>query len=167
MHDLQTRDQFFFICENWLALDHGDGMIDRMLPVTGDKQKTDVKFLIEKQTKEKMSDSHLWFSVVARPPLSTFTRADRVTCCFVLMYISMLMNILYYGQDNSSSGSALQLGPMMISQSQILVGVVVTLISLPPSLLLIQIFRRSRRRKTRGYQLKSTMKSSNEKAHDE
>ena len=120
VHDLQTREQFFFICENWLALNKGDGVIDRIIPTAGEKQLKDIKYLIERQTKEKLSDKHMWFSVVARPPLSSFSRADRLTCCLILMYISMLMNILYYGQSQSSSDSYfVVLGPVKISQTQV------------------------------------------------
>ena len=120
VHDLQTREQFFFICENWLGLDREDGLIDRLLPVACQKQQTDMKYLIEKQTKEKMSDGHLWFSILARPALSLFTRSDRLTCCFVLLFITMMINILYYGNKTSSSpGDALVIGPLSLSSTQV------------------------------------------------
>ena len=119
MHDLQTREKFYFLCQNWLAVEHSDGLIDRILPVAGDKQKTDLSYLMKKQAKQNMSDGHLWFSVFTRPVHSSFTRLDRVTCCFVLLYITMLMNIMYYGLADSASSGGIELGPFRLTPEQV------------------------------------------------
>ena len=113
VHDLQTRDKAYFICDQWLALDRGDFLIERLLPISLQEQKTQFKYLLAKQAKQKMSDGHLWFSVFARPVQSSFSRLDRLTCCFVLLAITMLMNILYYGMDNKASGDGLKIGPFI------------------------------------------------------
>ncbi len=119
VHDLQTRAKYYFICEKWLALDRDEGVVDRILPVAGDKQKTNFRYLLEKQTTEKLRDGHLWFSIFARPTLSTFTRFDRLTCCFVLLYVTMLVNIMYYGVAAADKANTLDIGPMRISQTQV------------------------------------------------
>jgi polycystin 1L2 len=119
VHDLQTRARSYFICNRWLALDKDDGNIDRILPVAGDKQKTETKYLMEKQTKAKLTDNHLWLSVFTKPANNSFTRKDRLTCCFTLLYATMLMNIMYYGQDSSPSSIGLTLGPFKISSTQV------------------------------------------------
>ena len=111
VHDLQTRERFYFICDNWLAIDKDDCLIERLLPVCLEEQKTEFKYLLSKQTKQKLSDDHLWFSIFLRPVQSSFTRLDRLTCCFVLLAISMLMNILYFGMDTSSNPDGLKIGP--------------------------------------------------------
>jgi hypothetical protein len=120
VHDLQTGSKEYFICENWLSLIHGDGQIMRNLGVCGEKQKKDFKYLLKKQSQNNLSDSHLWFSILARPIHSNFTRLDRLTCCFVLLCISMLVNILYYSIVSSDSTSnGLQIGPFFLSQEQV------------------------------------------------
>jgi hypothetical protein len=114
VHDLQNRDKSYFICDSWLAVDKEEGLIERSLPISLQAQKTQFKYLLAKQTKQKLSDGHLWFSILARPVQSSFNRLDRLTCCFVLLAISMLMNILYYGmagQANKADG--LQIGPFI------------------------------------------------------
>ena len=112
VHDLQTRDKSYFICEDWLGVERGASSIERVLPVCLQEQKTQFKYLLTKQTKQKLSDGHLWFSVLARPVQSSFSRLDRLTCCFVLLAVSMLMNILYYGMENQASkANGLQIGP--------------------------------------------------------
>jgi len=89
--------KIIFICERWLAADKDDGQLMRLLGVCGDKQKKEFKYLLSKQTKQNLSDNHLWFSLIGRPVQSSFTRLDRLTCCCVLLCISMMVNILYYG----------------------------------------------------------------------
>lgn len=119
VHDLQTRKRYYFICSKWLALDRDDCQIDRVLAAAGSTQKLDIKYLIEKQTKDKLSDGHLWFSVFARPTLSSFTRTDRLTCCFVLLYMTMLINIMYYELDKTTNSGQVAIGPFILSQSQV------------------------------------------------
>ena len=140
-------------------MEKDDGKISRLIYVADDKMKKQMKYLFAKETKKELSDGHLWLSVFIRPVQSTFTRLDRVTCCFVLLYITMLMNILYYGQADTSSSDAvnnqLQIGPLTLTPQQISIGVISNLIIFGPSLLLVQLFRRSRRRESRTSKIKS------------
>ena len=90
------------------------------MSVATSEQTKDIKYMIEKQTKEKMSDGHLWFSVLARPTTSSFARSDRLTCAYVLLCITMLMNIMYYEKDTSTPNqNELIIGPLSFSQSQV------------------------------------------------
>ena len=121
VHDLQTREERIFICDKWLAIGKDDSLTDRILPVSGEKQKTDFKYLLKKQSSQRISDSHLWFSVLAKPVYSSFLRLDRLTCCFVLLLITMVMNIAYYSIDKSSSSDgALNIGPLSITLTQVI-----------------------------------------------
>ena len=148
-----------FLCEKWLAIDKDDCAIERILPISMSKEKTQFKYLLSSQTKNKLSDDHLWFSVFARPVQSSFSRLDRLTCCFVLLAISMLMNILYYGMDNSPTNDGLKLGPFInLTLEQVSIGVITNLCVFPPSLLLVQLFRRIKRRRTRISKLKRVLK---------
>jgi polycystin 1L2 len=106
VYDLQTREKFYFLCQKWLAIEKDDGKIERELFVACDKQKTELGFLMQKNVNHHMRDSHLWYSVFARPVQSSFTRLDRVTCCFVLLYTTMLMSIIYYDASDSNVSSS-------------------------------------------------------------
>ncbi len=108
--DIQTKEIFYFICEKWLAVEKDDGKITRILPIATEVQKTQLKYMVKKQAQEKLFDTHLWLSIFSRPVKSSFTRLDRTVCCFVLLYISMLANILYYGIDKSANSGGLTLG---------------------------------------------------------
>ncbi len=118
--------------------------------MAGEYQKREFSYLLSKQAYHSISEGHLWFSIFARPPSNRFTRIQRFTCCFVLLFISMLLNILYYDQQEEEEGKttdmSLSLGPLYLTSTQIGIGVIVELITFIPSLLLIQFFRRIRPR---------------------
>ena len=147
IRDFATSEKYYFICEKWFAVDRADGLIERALPCANEHEKSELKYLLKKQTKENLSDNHLWFSVFARPIRSSFSRLDRLTCCFVLLCLTMLMNILYYGTDKSPNPNAIIIGPIGLTPEQIGIGIMTNLIIFPPSFLLLQLFRRTRSRK--------------------
>ena len=154
---MQTREKFYFICEQWLSIDKGDCKLERMLPLSYQHDKTAFKYLLLRQTKEKLSDDHLWYSIFARRVQSSFTRMDRLTCGFVLLSMSMVMNIMYYGMDTTSNVDGLRIGPINLTIQQVSVGVITNLIIFPPTLLLVQLFRRIKPRRSHVKQLKSIL----------
>ena len=119
VHDLQTNEKFYFLCEKWLAVEKSDGKLERELFISCDPQKTELKHNLKKHFKFSMNDSHLWFSIFNRPVNSLFTRLDRVTCCFVFVYVSMLLNILYYEKSFLNSGVSFNLGYFSITSEQV------------------------------------------------
>lgn len=60
------------------------------------------------------SDGHLWYSVISRPPSSTFTRVQRVSCCFSLLLCTMLTSIMFYGIPSDPSEQTMDLGTAFI-----------------------------------------------------
>ncbi|CAF4665152.1 unnamed protein product [Rotaria sp. Silwood1] len=120
--NLQTMEKTYFICQNWLAIDKDDGMIERYLPTAGELQTHDIAYIFAKKAYYNMSDEHLWFSIFSRPPASHFTRVQRCTCCFLLLFTAMLLGILYYDQaqqaKNTISGG-FHLGPLYITREQV------------------------------------------------
>jgi polycystin 1L2 len=160
-HDLQTREKSYFLCEKWLAIDKDDGRIERVLPISRKPEMTSVKYLFSRRAKDNLNDDHLWFSIFSCPVQSPFTRLDRLTCCFVLLSISMLMNIMYYGMDNSPSEGGLTIGPYFnLTLNQLSIGIMTSLIVFIPSLLLVHLFRRIKRKNTRLTKLKKILKDS-------
>ena len=66
-----------------------------------------------------MKDGHLWISIFTKPSYSSFSRVERITCCFVLLFISMLLNIFYYGIDGESTNEGINLGLIYFSFKQV------------------------------------------------
>ena len=93
--------------------------------MAGEYQKHEFSYLLSKQAYHNISEDHLWFSIFSRPPSNKFTRVQRCTCCFVLLFTSMLLNILYYDQAeeakaNNSNSMSLSLGPLYITPEQVI-----------------------------------------------
>jgi hypothetical protein len=53
----------------------------------------------------------------------------------------MFLNIIYYDQTTEEKSNNLSLGPVYISSEQIVIGIIVELLSLFPSLLIFQRLR--------------------------
>ncbi|CAF1360361.1 unnamed protein product, partial [Adineta steineri] len=148
IRDLQTMDKFYFISQQWFAVEKDDGRIERTLPIASEAEKQDFSYVLSKKAYHSVSDGHLWFSIFSRPPSNKFTRTQRCTCCFVLFFTSMLINIMYYDLSNEADASsethsgASSIGPFYIAPQQIGIGIMVELFTLIPSLLIVQFFRR-------------------------
>lgn len=156
---MQTKKKYYFLCERWLAVEKDDGQIERLLPHSTEVQKTELIRLVKKESKEKFKDGHLWLSIFIRPKQSTFTRFDRTICAFVLLYMSMVMNLAYYTVSDSPAepGTSLIIGPVKITLQQISIGVLCNLIVLPPTMLLMVLFTKSKRRVTQLQGLKNKL----------
>ncbi|XP_066985426.1 LOW QUALITY PROTEIN: polycystin-1-like protein 2 [Macrobrachium rosenbergii] len=148
--DVQTGEKYEFIANQWFAVERDDGKIDRLLQIAGEQEKTNFKHLFEARSTKNISDAHLWFSVFLRPPRSRFTRCQRVGCCFALLFLSMLVNAMWYGTVTEQPGTGgLQFGPFNLSPEQIGVGVMSNLIVFIPSMVIVLLFRKARPRKLR------------------
>jgi polycystin 1L2 len=88
-------------------------------------EKSEFSYLLSKQAYHSVSEGHLWFSIFSRPPSNKFTRVQRCTCCFVLLFLSMFLNIMYYGMkqdtetNNSTNTASLSFGSVHIAPEQV------------------------------------------------
>ncbi len=99
--------------------------IERVLPVASEIEKGEFSYVLSKKAYHSMSDGHLWFSIFSRQPSNQFTRVQRCTCCFFLLFVSMFINIMYYDLsnqakiNNSTETASLSFGPLFISSEQV------------------------------------------------
>ena len=119
VNDLQTREKYYFISDRWFAVEEDDGQVDRLLPVATKETLSEFSQLFQQSTRKNMSDGHLWFSVVARPAQSRFTRLQRVASCLCLLTTSMLVNAMYYERVPDDSTSAFKVGPLAFTPEQV------------------------------------------------
>ena len=142
IHDLNSDKKYLFICESWLAVEKGDGTVDRLIPVAGHEEMTSFNHLFHSTTQKNLADGHLWFSIFMRPARSRFTRLQRLSCCLTLLYLSMLTNAMFYQIGGESDpATSIQLGPLSFSPAQVGIGVMSSLIIVPINLLIVGIFR--------------------------
>ncbi|CAF4158129.1 unnamed protein product, partial [Adineta steineri] len=148
VRDLQTMDKSYFICQQWFAVEKDDGRIERTLPIASEAEKQEFSYVLSKKAYHIVSDGHLWFSIFSRPPSNRCTRVQRCTCCFVLLFTSMLIHIMYYDLSKEAKAlskahsGALSIGPFYIAPQQIGIGIIVELFILISSVLIVQFFRR-------------------------
>jgi len=117
--DLHTKKKYYFIANQWFAVEEGDGQVDRLFAVASKEQMEEFKHLVSQTASKNMSDGHLWFSIVARPPQSRFTRLQRVSCCLCLLMTSMLANAMFYGLVPEDSKKPFSVGPFALSYEQV------------------------------------------------
>lgn len=70
--------------------------VDRLVAVAGEEQLKDYSHVFGKTVEKNFADDHLWFSIFLRPPRSRFTRVQRLSACMALLYLSMLVNAMFY-----------------------------------------------------------------------
>lgn len=136
-----TDQKWFFIFNRWLAVEKDDGQIERVLFVADKKQMSGFQNLFYTRASKDIGDGHLWFSVYTRPPNSSFTRVQRLTCCISLLFSSMLANAMFYERGSLQQGLQITFGPINFNWTEIMIGIQSSLVVLPVNLLIISIFR--------------------------
>ncbi|XP_013398432.1 MAM and LDL-receptor class A domain-containing protein 1, partial [Lingula anatina] len=148
MYDIQERKRFYFMGSRWLSATKSDKRTNRLLKSQTEDEFKDFNALFSENASKNFFDDHLWVSIFSRPTTSRFTRVQRLSVSVALLFLGMITNAMFYrGDDEGSSSSGLQIGPITITFRQIWVGLVGALIVLPPAVIMIEIFRRSRERK--------------------
>ncbi|KAG9330149.1 hypothetical protein JZ751_027170 [Albula glossodonta] len=146
VQDLETGQKWQFLCNSWLAVDMGDFVLDKSFPVASEMDLKRFSNLFFMKTAKDFRDGHIWFSVVSRPPNSTFTRVQRVSCCFSLLLCTMLTSIMFWGVPNDPSEQKMDLGQIEFTWQQVMIGIQSSIIMFPINLLIVTIFRNTRPR---------------------
>ncbi|PAA59473.1 hypothetical protein BOX15_Mlig010540g1 [Macrostomum lignano] len=143
INDLQTGEKSFFLCNNWLAVEEGDGQVERILPVSGLADLVAFKQLFSSFVQRKLRNEHLWFSIFSRPTRSAFTRVQRISCCLSLLFLTMITNAMFFkSSDNLEKRTGITIGPITFTLDQLFISVVSTLIVFPPSIIIITFFKK-------------------------
>nr|XP_043906417.1 polycystic kidney disease protein 1-like 2 [Solea senegalensis] len=148
VQDIQTNQKWYFLCNSWLAIDLGDCSLDKVFPVSTEEELKTFGNLFFMKTAKDLSDGHLWFSVLNRPPSSAFTCVQRVSCCFSLLLCTMLTSLMFYGIPTDPSEQTMDLGSFEFTWQQFMIGVQSSLIMFPVNFLIVSIFRNTRPRET-------------------
>lgn len=145
VHDVQTEVKTWFICDRWLAVEEDDGLVERTLMPASKDELTSFNLLFSTEARKNLTDNHLWFSVVARPAKSNFTRVQRLSCCLSVLLSTMLANAMFYQVGaESSSGTSVHVGPFSFSIKQLSIGITSSLVVLPVNILIVTFFRKAR-----------------------
>ncbi|NWW84430.1 PK1L2 protein, partial [Rhynochetos jubatus] len=146
VHDLAWDQKWYFLCNSWLAIDIGECVLDKVFPVATEQDMKKFSNLFFMKTSKGFQDGHIWYSVFSRPPRSSFTRAQRVSCCFSLLLCTMLTSIMFWGVPKDPAEQKMDLGKIEFTWQEVMIGVESSLLMFPINLLIVQIFRNIRPR---------------------
>ena len=143
IYDAITQETKTFMCFTWLAVEKGDGLIDRTLtPDSTDSRRMMSKVSFQNRIAEEFGNGHLWFSVATRPPRRRFTRVQRLSCCLSLLLTTMLANAMFYEfvPEHDQNQVYLRLGRLVLNLRQLVIAVESLLVVIPVNLLIVGIF---------------------------
>ncbi|KAF3686447.1 Polycystic kidney disease protein 1-like 2 PC1-like 2 protein Polycystin-1L2 Precursor [Channa argus] len=146
VQDLESGQKWHFLCNSWLAVDVGECTLDKVFPVATEMDLKRFSNLFFMKTAKDFRDGHIWFSVISRPPSSSFTCVQRVSCCLSLLLCTMLTNIMFWGIPTDPSEQTMDLGQIEFTWQQVMIGVQSSIIMFPINLLIVSIFRNTRPR---------------------
>ncbi|KAK2546861.1 Polycystic kidney disease protein 1-like 2, partial [Acropora cervicornis] len=145
IQDIQTDQRWWFVCDDWLAVDESDGKIERTLYPASKEELTKFNVLFTSEIRKNLTDDHLWFSVVARPPRSNFTRVQRLTCCLSILMCTMLANAMFYKvQEKETPKNAIRIMGFSFSIRQVSIGLMSSLVIVPANLIIVTLFRKAK-----------------------
>ncbi|XP_064414889.1 polycystin-1-like protein 2 [Latimeria chalumnae] len=144
IHDMEVDQKWYFLCNSWLSIDVGDCVLDRVFPVATEAELKQFSNLFFMKTVRDFRDGHLWYSVLSRPPRSSFTRVQRVSCCFSLLLCVMLTSIMFWGVPKDPAEQKMDLGKIEFTWQEVMIGFESSLLMFPINLLIVQIFRNVR-----------------------
>ncbi|XP_040288532.1 polycystic kidney disease protein 1-like 1 isoform X1 [Bufo bufo] len=143
--DLQSGTIWFFYAECWLAIDEGDGKVERELTSVG--YGLGFRRLFYCKFTEYLEDFHFWGSVFSQPSYSWFSNTQRITTCFVLLLGYMCLNALLIHLEEDQY--TVEIGLIEISTISMACGLKVTLAVYPVIVVLSLLFRFSQKKFTK------------------
>ncbi|GAB0195474.1 polycystic kidney disease protein 1-like 2 [Grus japonensis] len=146
VHDLAWDQKWYFLCNSWLAVDIGECVLDKVFPVATEQDMKQFSNLFFMKTSKGFQEGHIWYSVFSRSPRSSFTRAQRVSCCFSLLLCTMLTSIMFWGVPKDPAEQKMDLGKIEFTWQEVMIGFESSLLMFPINLLIVQIFRNIRSR---------------------
>ncbi|NWT18612.1 PK1L2 protein, partial [Vireo altiloquus] len=146
VHDLAWDQKWYFLCNSWLAIDIGECVLDKVFPVATEQDMKQFSNLFFMKTSKGFQEGHIWYSVFSRSPRSSFTRAQRVSCCFSLLLCTMLTSIMFWGVPKDPAEQKMDLGKIEFTWQEVMIGFESSLLMFPINLLIVQIFRNIRPR---------------------
>ena len=158
--DCQTGQQWLFSCHRWLALERDDGDTLRRFYANDFREDDEFKRTFSALRRNGFADDHLWFSVIKKQARNHFTRVQRASCCWSLLMLSMVTSAMFYEKEDPLE-KKIQIGPFLLTRSQLIIALESALTVLPASLLIVFLFRKSEpKRNTQGrrYHLEKSKK---------
>ena len=143
VEDVQTKEKWQFIANQWLAVEKGDGAIEVELRAASNDELLEFKNVLHSRAQIAVGDSHLWVSIFTKPPHNQFTRCQRLSCCMSIIFCAMVTGAMFY-RFGVKATDVFHIGPLKMSWTEIKIGIQSGLVAVPVNILIVTIFRNSK-----------------------
>ena len=147
--ELESHQTWYFVANRWLAVDKASGELEAQIKASNKQDASKFKNLFYSRASKRLADGHLWISVLARPPQSSFTRTQRLSCCMSVLFSAMITNAMFY-KIGEEVKDTFQLGPLTMSWTQVRIGIQSAMITLPVNAIIVAIFRNVKPKKQKN-----------------
>ncbi|XP_056628016.1 polycystin-1 [Triplophysa dalaica] len=148
--DLQTEYMFFFLVEDWLSVENerNSGRVEKVVLASCPQELQQFRRVLQAQLLFGLREHHLWISLWERPAHSSFSRAQRVTCCCLLLHLYLAAGALWYGAVGRKGSSAPVSTHMLMNAETILVGMTVAALMFPLQIVFRLLFQKTKSKVT-------------------
>ncbi|KAI8499818.1 hypothetical protein Bbelb_221350 [Branchiostoma belcheri] len=142
VRDVEKDAVTYFCCHDWLSEDKGDGEVQRVVHATPKEELRSFSNVFTEATTNLFYDHQLWTSVLVAPPGSSFTQAQRLSCCFTLLNTMMLASAMWYQTDDTTADTKVyNLGIAHFTVEELYTSLMTALTVAPVNLMIVQLFR--------------------------
>ncbi|KAH9502263.1 hypothetical protein Btru_073282, partial [Bulinus truncatus] len=143
--DIQTRKAYYFICEEWLAAEY---TLETTIEATSVNELEKIKSLFLSNTKQHLTDDHIWLSIFIRPDNSRFSRVERTACCLAFLLLAMITSAMFYtgvpDANRKQPKVDFEIGPIRIGFQQLYYSFLSAVITALPMMIIVTLFRKAR-----------------------
>ena len=128
--------RYLFACNRWFAEDQEDGRTDRILRLTS-KESIESGIILRSNLNRKFYEDHLWLSIIFRRCRSTYTRVQRVSTAWALLFLTMISNAMWFKDASDTvTNVVFSIGPISLTTYQLYASVVSSLTVVPAVLII-------------------------------
>ena len=133
--------------------------IERIIQASG--QRGCQNMLIHSAGKS-IQENHVWFSIFFKSVRSRYTRVQRTSTAFAMLYLAMLADAMWYGivSEQITSGW-FRLGFLSVSPEQMYIGFIISCITMVPTIIIMFLFKTARRSKLRENRIDKALSTDN------
>ncbi|ROI81786.1 Polycystin-1 [Anabarilius grahami] len=148
--DILTDNMFFFLVEDWLSVENekNSGRVEKVVLASCPQELQQFKRILHSQLLFGLQEHHLWISLWERPAHSRFSRAQRVTCCALLLHLYLAAGAVWYGAVGRKGSSGPVSTQMVMNGETILVGMTVAALNFPLQTILRFLFQKTQSKVT-------------------
>ena len=125
------------MCDKRLGADKEGSNVEYKLSLT-QEQKFGYSFRVK--VLQDLREQHPWASIFTCSPNSTFTRVQRLSCCFAIGMSAMLINLMFY-EAKSKSHMLETLRSYQVELDNFIIGAQSAVMNIPINMLIIFIFK--------------------------